>query len=145
MLSLSEGKNFLSAVTLLKQMEVLRESLRCACHRIQLTVKSAMAHADCRELMNMVNKCQTITLQFKNGWMSRKRDVLRKYQEVYLQELRGEAEALRKEIAEHKTRQRDAELADREKLIEDAEAERDDGGNAVEGPTRGEGRCQSGG
>ena len=119
-----EGKNFLSAVTILKQMEVLRESLRCACHRIQLTVKSAMAHQDCRELMNMVNKCQTITLQFKNGWMSRKRDILRKYQEVYLQELRGEAEALRKEISEHKTRQREADLAEREKLIEDAEAAR---------------------
>ena len=72
-----ERQNFLKAVSILRDLEVLKESLRCACHRIQLSVKKAMAHAECKELLALLNKCQALTLQFKNGWMSRKRDILR--------------------------------------------------------------------
>jgi hypothetical protein len=120
-----EGKNFLSAVTILKQLEILRESLRCACHRFQLTVKGAMTHPDCRELMAMVQKCQAITLQFKNGWISRKRDILRTHQETHLQELRREVEKLRKEMAEHSTRQKESTLTEKESFLQEAERERD--------------------
>jgi len=51
-----EGQNFLNAVTILKEKEVLQESLRCACHRIQLSVKKAMTHRDCGELLATENK-----------------------------------------------------------------------------------------
>lgn len=120
-----EGQNFLSAVTILKQMDVLRESLRCACHRIQLSVKRAMTHSECKDLMTLLNKCQTITLQFKNGWMSRKRDILRKYQEMHLKEMREEVERLRREIGEHRTRERGKVLEEREKAVQFAEQLRD--------------------
>ena len=116
-----EGKNFLSAVTILKQTDVLRESLRCACHRIQLMVKGAMQHNDCIELMAMVAKCQAITLQFKNGWVSKKRDILRLHQDRYVAGLRADVERLQSELAAHATRVKETQLTEAEKLLQDAE------------------------
>ena len=69
----------------------------------------------------MVKKCQAITIQFKNGWVSKKRDVLRKYQDRYVQEQEEKVKNLRKEIAEHSTRLKQEELIEKEKLLEQAE------------------------
>ena len=121
-----EGQIFLCAVTILKQMEVLRESLRCACHRIQLTVKGAMTNIACKELMGMVKKCQDITLQFKNGWVSRKRDILRKYQDRYVKEQEEMVGKLRQEIAEHSTRLKQEALVETQKLLAEAQRLRDE-------------------
>jgi hypothetical protein len=120
-----EGKNFLNAVSSLRHAEVLRESLRCACHRIQLTIKGALLHKDCNGLLVLLNRCQLITLQFKNGWMSRKRDVLRKYQDLYLKELSHEVDQLRQDIAARNTRTTAENLAKKQKDLEDAVRERD--------------------
>ena len=106
-----EGNNFMNAVNTLKQKEVLRGSLKCACHRLQTTVKKAMEHADCKELL----KCQAITLQFKDGWRSRKRNVLRRYQELYVEELKAEVAGLRAEMARHAARPKQQQLEEAKK------------------------------
>lgn len=98
-----EGKNFLSAASDLKTAEIVRESLRCACHRIQLTIKKAVLHAECKPLRDLLEKCSKITFQFKNGWMSKKRDILRRHQDIYIQQLRAHVLRLQTEVA-HSTR-----------------------------------------
>jgi hypothetical protein len=116
-----EGKNFLSAVQTLTDMEVLRESLRCACHRIQLTVKRALMSSECAMLMGALKKAQTIVLQFKNGWMSRKRDVLKKFQDQYVAELREEVAKLNAGIVLHTTREKREQAAKKIQLLKAAE------------------------
>jgi hypothetical protein len=116
-----EGKNFLSAVTTLKEMEIVREGLRCACHRIQLTVKRALLDPECSVLMKALKKCQSIVLVFKNGWMSRKRDVLRKHQEKYIADLKEEVEKLNVSIVEHATRERREAIIKQRQLLKAAE------------------------
>ena len=118
-----EGKNFLSAVQTLTDMEVLRESLRCACHRIQLTVKRALMSPECALLMSALKKAQTIVLQFKNGWMSRKRDVLKKFQDQYVAELREDVAKLNAGIVLHTTREKREQAHKKEQLLRAAEAD----------------------
>jgi hypothetical protein len=98
-----EGKNFLSATENLKTAEVLRESLRCACHRFQLTFKKAIMAEQCRPLLTLLNKCSNVTQQFKNGWMSSKRDILARNQVLYLTDLSAEINRLENEMS-HNTR-----------------------------------------
>ena len=99
-----EGKNFLSATAILKEADIIRESLRCACHRFQLTIKNAIMDKDCAALLAMLNKCQAITLVFRNGWASTKRNVLRQNQMLHLEQLRAQVTKLKSDIAEHNTR-----------------------------------------
>jgi hypothetical protein len=93
-----EGRNFLSAAEHLRDAEVVRESLRCTCHRFQLTIKNAVMHKDCVELLELLEKCQALTLVFKNGWASTKRDVLRKEQQRYVDRLAEELARQEKDI-----------------------------------------------
>ena len=99
-----EGKNFLSAASILKEADIIRESLRCGCHRFQLTIKNAIMDKDCAALLAMLDKCQAITLVFKNGWASTKRNVLRKNQMLHLEQLKAQVTKLQSDIAEHNTR-----------------------------------------
>jgi hAT family C-terminal dimerisation region len=115
-----EGRNFLSAADNLKSAEMVRESLRCACHRIQLMVKKAFMHEDCTRLRALLEKCCAVTAQFKNGWQSEKRNVLSRHQEVYVQGLVEELAALRQEIA-HSTRAAKEAEQEKKKELEEAQ------------------------
>lgn len=99
-----EGQNFLSAAQHLKQAETVRESMRCACHRLQLMVKKAYMHNDCRQFRLLLNKCCAVVHEFKNGWQSSKRNILHRHQEEYVQRLAAQAAKLETEAAAHSTR-----------------------------------------
>jgi hypothetical protein len=94
-----EGMNFLSAVDHLKSAEVVRESVRCACHRLQLTFKKAYLHEDCSTLRGLLDACAAVVNIFKNGWASNKRDILRQHQMKYLERLEVEVANLRQAAA----------------------------------------------
>lgn len=104
-----EGSNFLTATDNLKRAEVLRESLRCACHRFQLTFKNAILDDSCKQLLALLEKCSTVTNKFKNGWMSTKRDILWRNQELFLEELTAEVDRLANDVS-HSTRKISEEL-----------------------------------
>ena len=105
----------------LKDLEVIRDSLRCACHRSQLLIKKALLHSDCALLLKALKKSQEIVLQFKNGWASRKRDVLRKYQDQSVDEVREDISKLNSSIAEHIMRDRKEALVRKKQLLKAAE------------------------
>jgi hypothetical protein len=83
-----EGKNFLNGVERLLDQEIIKESLRCSCHRFQLTFKHAITQAQDKFLLNLLDKCQRIVLTFKNGWASKKKDVFKECQEEQLADMR---------------------------------------------------------
>jgi hypothetical protein len=135
-----EGKNFLTAADNLKDIEALRENLRCACHRVQLVVKRAIEHSDCSDLRALLDKCCVIVNQFKNGWQSKKRDVLRRKQDEYLRRLVNEVDELEDDAAhltrvnvEQRKRNRVAlDEAKSQLQIEDSSKELDDGDRAAQ-------------
>ncbi|MGH2507293.1 MAG: hAT transposon family protein [Ktedonobacteraceae bacterium] len=100
-----EGANFLTATEKLRKAEFVRESLRCACHRFQLTFKNAMFANPCKPLLALLEKCSNVTNKFKNGWMSAKRDILWRNQELYLEQLQKEISHLENEVS-HGTRKK---------------------------------------
>jgi hypothetical protein len=83
-----EGQNFLSAAESMKEAELVRETLRCACHRLQLMVKKSFLHSDNAAMNSLLVKCSAITNYFKNGWASNRRTVLTKHQEIYIEKLK---------------------------------------------------------
>jgi hypothetical protein len=98
-----EGQNFLAAVEMLKSGEVIKESIRCACHRVQLMMKNAFTHPDCAALKELLDKCSTIVNVFKNGWASTKRDILLRYQKQHIEQLQRDLAELEAD-ASHSTR-----------------------------------------
>ena len=98
-----EGQNFLAAVDNLKHGEVVRESVRCACHRVQLLMKNAYNDEKCNGLKQLLDKCGTLVNVFKNGWASTKRDVLSRYQKQHMEQLQSQLTELEREAA-HNTR-----------------------------------------
>ena len=99
-----EGQNFLAAVDMLKNSELVRESLRCACHRLQLTMRNAYKHSECIQLKQLLDKCSKIVNVFKTGWASTKRDILARYQLQHVEGLKKDVAELEKEAAAHATR-----------------------------------------
>jgi hypothetical protein len=98
-----EGKNFLAAVETLKSTDTVRESLRCVCHRLHLTMKKAFDGSECKQLKDILEKCSDIVNTFKNGWASTKRDVLFRYQQQYVEQLKTDVSNLQEQVA-HGTR-----------------------------------------
>jgi hypothetical protein len=116
-----EGKNFLSAVDSLKDSETVRESLRCACHRVQLVAKRAYMDDECKPLRALLDKCCQVVNQFKNGWTSTKRDILRKHQANYVDAMKAELKELQVGAA-IATRAVQAAVQARQKSLKEAEA-----------------------
>lgn len=87
-----EGANFVGSAEVLKNAQKIRESTRCACHRIQLIVKNSIMSPNCAPLFQLLEKCSTIVNRFKNGWASARRDILHKYQKKHLDLLSREIE-----------------------------------------------------
>jgi hypothetical protein len=110
-----EGANFLSAASLLKDSEIIDESIRCACHRFQLTIKKAICHKDCRALKVILDKCQAMVLEFQNGWASKKKDVWRRCQQQQIDSLQQDIDRLR---SSNLTRARAEQLLSAEIVIE---------------------------
>jgi hypothetical protein len=84
-----EGANFLKGADYLLQLEVVREHIRCACHRIQLAFKGAVEQKKRGgqrqgELYELLRRCQRIVNVFKNGWATTRKDVLRRWQQLHL-------------------------------------------------------------
>ena len=98
-----EGQNFLAAVDILKTSNTIRESVRCACHRLQLVMKNAYNHEECASLKALLDRCSTLVNVFKNGWASTKRDILSRYQKQHIEQLQKEILQLKTEAA-HGTR-----------------------------------------
>jgi hypothetical protein len=96
-----EGSNFLKGAQDLETTEVVRERIRCACHRIQLAFRDAVEQKRRRKekgdftLLNLLRRCQRIVLVFKNGWASRKKDVFQRWQQLHLSELVVQIEKLK--------------------------------------------------
>jgi len=114
-----EGQNFLNAAQSLKNSETVRESLRCVCHRLQLVVKKAYLAEECTELRLLLDKCSDIVNQFKNGWQSGKRDVLRRHQVQYIETLKAELTQQRTELA-HSTRAVQDQLKEKDNMLDRA-------------------------
>ena len=70
-----EGANFLNAAVTLKNESVINDSIRCACHRFQLTIKGAIKAKSNQALLQLLNKCQALVLEFNNGWASTKKSI----------------------------------------------------------------------
>jgi len=112
-----EGSNFLKGAELLETADVVRERIRCACHRIQLAFKDAVEQKKKRKeqgdytLLNLLRRCQRIILVFKNGWASKKKDVFQRYQLIELNNLVAQIESVKSQrLTQERVSQLETEL-----------------------------------
>lgn len=80
-----EGSAFLKSMKTLKETKVIKESLRCVCHRLHIAVKYGISKSS--RLKLLIDHCQTIVKKFRNSFTSKKKDILHNCQHNYLQTL----------------------------------------------------------
>ena len=115
-----EGANFLNAAEIMRDREDIRESIRCGCHRIQLAFRNAIQEAINSKLLILLKKVQTVVLMFRNGWASKKKDVLRKWQLKHLENLRTQLQQV-KDPNNRNMRNKDKEVSELSELVTSAE------------------------
>ena len=80
-----EGSNFLKSMKALRESEVIKESMRCVCHRMHIAVKHGIKK--CPILSTLLVRCQTIVKKYRNSFSSNKKDILYQCQIKYLSSL----------------------------------------------------------